>query len=136
MTARTSKSGVGGLGGFDGSSQHLAASGGVHGQHAHAQLSRLADGRSYGVRNVVILEVEKDAVARSHQFADNGRTCGGVELHAHFIGVGRVADGRHDLPGGRSRRYIQGNDETLARIHTLNYRLPSLSGLVEVGYGL
>jgi hypothetical protein len=68
----------------------------------------------------VILEVEKDAMARTDQFADNGRTFGSVELHADFVGEGRVADGRHDLPGGRGRRYIEGNDETLARIHTLN----------------
>jgi hypothetical protein len=59
-------------------------------------------------------------LARTHQFADNGRPFGSVELHADLVRVGRVADGRHDLPGGRGRRYIEGNDETLARIHTLN----------------
>jgi hypothetical protein len=44
VTARTSKSGLRSARGFDGGAQHLAATGGVDGQHADAKLSRLADG--------------------------------------------------------------------------------------------
>ena len=113
------QAGSGWLRGFDGSSQHLAAAGGVHGQHAHAQLGRLPDGGCNGVRDVVILEIEKDAAAGTDQFADYGRTFGSVELHADLISMGGVANSRHDLPGGCGRRYIQGNDETLVRVHIL-----------------
>src|ERR1035437_1588970 len=97
----------------------VAAAGGVHGQHAHAQLGRLPDGGCNGVRDVVILEIEKDAAAGTDQFADYGRTFGSVELHADLISMVVVANSRHDLPGGCGRRYIQGNDETLARVHIL-----------------
>ena len=100
--------------------QHLSAAGGVHRQHAHAELSRLTDSRPGCVWDVVVLEVEENAVSRTHQFTDDGWPFGGVELHADFIGEGGVADGRHDLSGGRGRRYIQGNYETLARIHFSN----------------
>jgi hypothetical protein len=31
--------------------------------------------------------------------------------------VGGVTDGRHDFPGGLGRRYIQGNNQALARVH-------------------
>ena len=114
--------GLDGVRGFNGSAQHLAASGGVHRQHTHAQLGRLADSCSDGVGDVVILEIEKDAASRPYQFADNRGTLGGVELHADFVGEGRVSDGRHDVPGGRGRGYIQGNDEALARFHILHRR--------------
>ncbi len=73
----------------------------------------------------------------AHQFADHGGTFASVELHADLIREGRVADGRHDRPGGRGRRYIQGNDETLARVHKIfGLPLPSVSVLVRIGYGL
>src|SRR5260370_37503748 len=101
------QAGLDSLGRFDGSSQHLAASGSVHRQHTDAQLSRLADGRAYGIRDVVILEVEKDAASGTHQFADNRRTLGSVELHSDLVRMGGVADGRHDLPGGRARGYVK-----------------------------
>jgi len=79
VTARTSKSGLAGLRGFDGSTQHLPASGGVHGQHAHAAAERLRGRPLRPCSDVVILEVEKDAAARTHQFTDRGRTFGSVE---------------------------------------------------------
>ena len=80
----------------------------------------------------MILEVEKDAAPGADQFADHGWALGSIELHADFVGEGRVTDGRHDLPGGLGRRYIQGNDETLARVHMIfGLSLPSVSVLVR-----
>src|SRR5208282_930030 len=82
--------------------------------------SPFANCRSYRVWDVVILEVEKDAPSRTYEFVDNRRPFGSVELHADLIRMSRVTDGRHDLPGGLGRRYIQGNDQTLARVHFLH----------------
>src|SRR5260370_8020473 len=93
----------------------------MDGQHVHAKLSRLADGCSHSVRDVVILEVEKHTPARTHQFADNVGAFRPVELHADLIRVGGVPYDPHDLPGSCARRYIQRNDHTLPRVHTPNF---------------
>ena len=96
--------------------QHLAAAGRMHGQHADPQLGCFGHGRPDGVGNIVILQIEKNPPSRSHQIAHYLRTFGGVELHADLIGQRGVSHRRHDLLCGGGGGNIQGDDEPLARI--------------------
>jgi hypothetical protein len=73
-------------------------------------------GRTHGVGNVVILQVEKHLPPRGHEVPNDLRTFSGIELHPDFVSQGGVSDGRHNLLGGCSAGNIQRNDEPLARI--------------------
>jgi hypothetical protein len=52
--------------------QHLAASGGVDGQHPGPQLRRCRHGAGHLMRDVMELQIEKYAVAQIDQPADEG----------------------------------------------------------------
>ncbi len=102
------------MGGFDGGVEHFAATGGVHGQHAHSEPGGFMHGCGYRGGNVVILEVEKHAPTRGDEIPHHLRAFGSVELHADFIGEGGVADGRHDFLCGRRRGNVESHDQLLA----------------------
>ena len=119
-TVTASTIGLGGLGCcFGGRFQHLAAAGGVHGQHADPQLGGRADGRGYGVRDVVELQVEKDLTARGNQLADELRPLGGEELFSNFIGGSRFADGLDQLASLGGARNIERHDQPISCKHRL-----------------
>ena len=104
--------------------QHLAAAGGVDGQHADSQLGGRADGRGDGVGYVVEFEVEEDLAARSDQLADELRPFGGEELFADFVSGGRLADGLDDLAGLGGAGDVKRHDKPIFWKHRLTvYRI-------------
>lgn len=115
--------GIDGSGGLGCSAKHLRSTGSVDGQHAYAEASGFTDGGSDGVRNVVILEIEKNLPAGGGQVANRGWAFGSEQLHADFIGKSGVAHGRNKFLRCGRRPEIQGNDQSLARIvHPLQFK--------------
>jgi hypothetical protein len=100
------------------SSGHLRAARSVDRQHAHAKLLSFGDGCSDGVRNVVILQIEKHSPTGRDEIAHDLRSYGGIQLHPHLVGQGGVSHRRHNLLCGGGGRNVKRNDEPLARITT------------------
>ena len=121
MTASTSGLGRGLACRLGSRFQHLAAAGGVDGQHADPQLGRRFDSRGYGIRDVVKFEVEKNLPAGGDQVAHNLRPLGREELFPDLVRICGLADGLDDLAGLGGARYIERHDEP---IPWLQHRLP------------
>ena len=96
---------------------HRLAARCVHVQHSRAQAGSGSDRSGNGIGDVMIFEIKEYAAAGIYQVANDCRPLSRIELHADLVGMGGVSNGRHNLPGGRRRRHIQGNDEALTRIH-------------------
>src|SRR5262249_11770690 len=109
--------------GISGHAQHLGPTTGVHGEHADTELGGFGDGRCNGVRDVVILQVEKNALAASHQVTNDLWAFSRKELLSDLILQRRVAHRRHNLTCGDGGGDIQGNNQPLTRIsHPWQYK--------------
>jgi hypothetical protein len=97
--------------GFDGPSHHLAAAGGVQGEHLDREGRDGFDGLGDGVGDVVELEVEEDVEAEVGDFANAVRTTGGEHFEAHLDpanGALELAKGGSD---GARRLGVEDEDE-------------------------
>jgi len=74
------------------------------------------DGRAHRVGNVVIFSDPERRAARNSPAPERLRALPPCRAAFQLCRCGQNRHGRHDLPGGRGRRYIQSNNQTLARI--------------------
>ena len=97
--------------GFDGPLHHLAAAGGVQGEHLDREGRDGFDGLGDGVGNVVELEVEEDIKAEVGDFTNAVGTTGGKHFEAHLD----PANGALELAKGGSdsarRLGVENKDE-------------------------
>ena len=104
---------------FDGSAQHLAASGGVDGEHGDAQLGSRLDGGGDGVGNIVVFEVEKHLSSRGDQVTNQLRPLGGEELFPDFEGGCGLTDGVDDGESLGGARNVERHDQPIFCQHQL-----------------
>ena len=76
--------------GFDGPLHHLAAAGGMQGEHLDRERRDGFDGLGDGVGDVVELEVEENIEAEIGDFADAVGAAGGEHLEADFDPANRA----------------------------------------------
>ena len=97
--------------GFDGPLHHLAAAGGVQGEHLDREGRDGFDGLGDGVGDVVELEVEEDVKAEVGDFANAVGAAGGEHFEAHLNpanGALELAKGGSD---GARRLGVEDEDE-------------------------
>ena len=90
------------IGRFARSPHHRASAARVDVHHPHAESRRRGDGTGYGVRNVVELQIEKDAVAARDQLFDDRWAVAGEQAAADLESADRAAK-----PIGEAPRVIR-----------------------------
>ena len=99
---------------FRGRLHHRAAAGRVHVDHPRARRHRGLHRAGDGVRDVVKLQIEEDAIALARELADHRRSRGREELLADLEAADRSAQRVGELDGPGRRFDIQGDEN---RVH-------------------
>src|SRR5690606_20020973 len=93
-----------------GGPEHSGAAGGVDGEHVHAEGSGGFDGARHGRRDVMVLQIEEDALSAALERAHDVGPCGGEELGADLVPVHGRPQALHEVERGPGIGQIEGDD--------------------------
>ena len=92
----------------------------MHGEEARAKARDALDALGDGVADIVQLQIEKDALARLHQFFGERQAAGIGELIADLVNADGIPELLHHLLCGVHGSDVKSEDQAVARIKSHN----------------